>query len=108
MQPRTILLNAAAPPKPVPGAACNGCGVCCVAQPCPLGMLLSGRATGPCAALQWDPAAHHYRCGVLTDPGLWLPALPLPRTWALALARRWIGAGVGCDSDLQATAASPD
>ena len=28
-----------APPKPPEGAPCNGCGLCCLAEPCPLGML---------------------------------------------------------------------
>ena len=38
-----IYLHPAAPAKPAVGAACNGCGVCCAWQPCPLGMLVSGR-----------------------------------------------------------------
>ena len=106
MPPRVILLQPAAPPKPQPGTACNGCGVCCAAQPCPLGALLSRRRTGACLALQWEADQGRYRCGVLADPGRWLPALP--QRWARALAARWIAAGQGCDSDLLAAAASPD
>jgi len=52
--------------------------------------------------LIWDEPGAAYRCGVLAEPGRWLPALPAP--WAQALARRWIAAGRGCDSDLQPTA----
>ena len=99
---RVILLQAAAPPKPAPGQPCNGCGVCCATEPCPLGMVLSRRSRGACRALQWDEAQSLYRCGVLAQPKDWLPAA-LPASWAHALARRWIAAGVGCDSDLQAS-----
>jgi hypothetical protein len=73
-------------------------------------MLLSGRRTGACAALQWDGTTALYRCGALTQPrvvaaqalgrhGDWLagPVAAVLRQ----LARRWIAAGKGCDSDLQ-------
>lgn len=49
-----IHLRVAAPAKPPPGAPCNGCGVCCTAAPCPVGMLVSGRTRGACAALRWE------------------------------------------------------
>jgi len=35
---RTIAIHAAAPAKPALGEPCNGCGVCCAAEPCPVGM----------------------------------------------------------------------
>jgi hypothetical protein len=97
---RVILLHREAPPKPAAGAACNGCGVCCAHEPCPLGMLLSRRRHGACAALQWRDAEGRYACGALADPARWLPWLP--SRLARALARRWIAAGRGCDSTLQA------
>jgi hypothetical protein len=87
--PAVIHIHALAPPKPAVGAACNGCGVCCLAQPCPLGMLVSRRRTGACAALRWDDDAARYRCGLID----------VQRPWRTALARRWIAAGRGCDSD---------
>jgi hypothetical protein len=96
---RVILLHPAAPAKPAEGAACNGCGVCCAAQPCPLGMWISRRTQGACAALAWDETAAAYRCGALTAPQRHLPGLP--RRWAQALVQRWIAAQRGCDSDLQ-------
>jgi hypothetical protein len=102
MPQRVILLQPAAPPKPVPGAACNGCGVCCAAEPCPLGQWLSRRRRGTCAALAWDGAESRYRCAALADAGHWLR--PLPEAWARRLARRWIAAGRGCDSDFEACA----
>ena len=98
MTARIIHIHSAAPPKPAYGAPCNGCGLCCLAEPCPLGMLLSRRRTGACVALRWSEAAQCYRCGVLADP----PDQRVGRALWRVLARRWIGAGQGCDADLAA------
>ncbi len=97
---RTILIHAAAPPKPPMGAACNGCGLCCAHEPCPLGMLLSRRRQGACLALTWDDSQTRYLCGVLAEPRRWLPVLPA--AWARRLAHRWIAAAQGCDADIEA------
>ncbi|MDH0048121.1 hypothetical protein [Comamonas terrigena] len=100
---RIIYLQPAAPPKPAMGAACNGCGLCCLAEPCPLGIWVSRRRTGACKALQWDEAGQHYRCGMVSDPGA---VLGWQQPWAVRLvarlARRWIAAGAGCDADWEA------
>ena len=98
-QHRVIHLHASAPPKPAVGANCNGCGVCCAAEPCPLGMLLSRRLKGACVALRWDEPGARYRCGVVQEPAAYLRLLPA--SWAGRLARRWIAAGAGCDSDVE-------
>jgi len=104
----TIPIHPEAPPKVPLGAACNGCGVCCLFEPCPLGMLLSRRRTGACVALRWE--ADRYRCGALVATREVL-AHNLPRgtrglTPVLApllrrMAGRWIAAGTGCDSSLE-------
>jgi hypothetical protein len=99
--PRVIRIHRDAPPKPAPGAACNGCGVCCLVEPCPLGMLLSRRISGACASLRWSEASRRYECGVLTAVG---HRGGLRRVAALTI-RRWIGAGRGCDSFATATRA---
>lgn len=107
---QTIFIHPAAPPKPPEGAACNGCGVCCLAQPCPVGMLLSRRRRGACQALRWDALQSVYRCGAITEPRAVVQAAlprglqclaPLPAAVLGRLARRWVAAGQGCDSDLQ-------
>ncbi len=116
----TIFVESQAPAKPVWGAACNGCGVCCLVEPCPLGMVLSRRRRGACSALRWDASAAAYQCGALVQPRevlaaamppLLLRLLPwLPKVLR-ALAPRWIAAGKGCDSSLQpdgSTIARPD
>ncbi len=97
-----IHLHRRAPPKPAVGAACNGCGVCCAAEPCPVGMLVFRQRRGPCPALRWheDGNASRYRCGLLTATGEYLRWLPV--RWHARAARflaRRIAAGAGCDSD---------
>lgn len=91
-----------APAKPAEGEACNGCGVCCLAEPCPLGMVWSGRRHGACAALHWSDSALRYECGLVSQPESHLPGAlrwasgPLHR-----IARRMISSGSGCDCSLE-------
>jgi hypothetical protein len=96
-----IHIHPAAPPQPPLGAPCNGCGVCCLAEPCPLGQAVSRKRRGACDALRWDAAQAIYRCGAISDAegvlgSRWRWLAPLLRR----LARRWIAAGVGCDASL--------
>jgi hypothetical protein len=87
-----IHIHADAPLKPGLGAACNGCGVCCLAEPCPIGMLVSWRRRGACRALRWDAQAQRYHCGLLGSQA---------RTLLGRITRRLISAGSGCDSDAE-------
>jgi len=98
-----------APQKPALGVPCNGCGVCCLMEPCPLGVVLSGRRTGACDALRWQAATVQYRCGAITQapevlrirlPGSVHVAVPLLARLLQRLARRWVAAGLGCDCDV--------
>lgn len=89
-QPRIIQIHTEAPAKPAVGAVCNGCGVCCLAEPCPLGVLLTRRLHGACAALRWEGG--RYVCGALAAHPQGL------RGW---LVKRWIAAGQGCDCSLE-------
>lgn len=117
MLPRIIHIQPLAPSKPVLGQPCNGCGVCCLHEPCPLGMLLSGHRRGACTALRWEETLARYRCGAMVQPqevlraalpaGLgWLAPLLLPAL--RRLAGRWIAAGQGCDSSLEVSPAQAD
>ena len=99
MTVRVILLHPDAPAKPRQGGPCNGCGWCCAAEPCPLGMLISRRRRGACAALSWHEAGRQYRCGALQAPERFLPWLP--HAWARPVVRRWIAAARGCDADFE-------
>jgi hypothetical protein len=97
-----ITIHLAAPPKPSLGAPCNGCGVCCAAQPCPVSRLLLGHRTGACPALQWRESEHRYFCGMAIAPANFLRWLP--QGWSAFCGRRfarWIAAGIGCDSDIE-------
>ncbi len=105
-----IRIHVQAPHKPVVGAHCNGCGVCCLAEPCPLGVLLSRTRTGACSALRWSDMLGQYRCGAMVVPRELLEqALPkavhgLARMLSTPLGRwasRWIAAGSGCDCELE-------
>lgn len=97
---RIIYLEPQAPAKPAVAQPCNGCGVCCALEPCPVGAVLSRRRHGACVALRWVPEDSRYRCGLISAPQQHLPALltglaPLVRR----LAHRVISAGSGCDCD---------
>lgn len=111
---QVILIHPDAASKPAPGAPCNGCGVCCLLAPCPLGVVLSGRRHGACVAVRWHEAVGQYRCGALIQPVAVLRhVLPRPlrrlAPWlsrGLApmlarLAKRWIAVGQGCDSTVE-------
>lgn len=108
-----ISIQPEAPSKPIPGAPCNGCGICCLIEPCPLGIVLSKRRHGACVAVQWSESLNLYRCGALNAPEMvlrsllsrhlqgWIPVF----SWALAfVAGRWIAVNQGCDSSVELVA----
>ena len=113
---RVIAIEPLAPSKPAWGVACNGCGLCCLFEPCPLGMVISRRRRGACVALRWLETERRYRCGALAQPervlGELLPRRLSPVAGRLApalrrWAQRWIAPGIGCDSHLSATRIPP-
>ena len=117
MLPRIVHIQALAPPKPALGLPCNGCGVCCLHEPCPLGILLSGRRRGACTALRWEEVRAQYRCGAMLQPREVLgAALPTGLGWLAPvllpvlrqLAGRWIAAGQGCDCSLEVSPGQAD
>ena len=55
------------PPKPRFTEPCNGCGACCNAATCDVGVqFLNAPQQAPCPALEWDGTK--YRCGLITNP----------------------------------------
>ncbi|MFT3857398.1 MAG: hypothetical protein QM742_07855 [Aquabacterium sp.] len=107
---QVIHIHPQAPPKPAVGAPCNGCGVCCLAEPCPVGVLVTRRLKGACKALVWSDRAGRYHCGLLAR------SAPAPGTGGLRLrahqvwlwwVRRMISAGSGCDASLEIDASPP-
>lgn len=102
MREQTIHLHSAAPGKPAVGEPCNGCGVCCALETCPVARLRFWRIAGPCPALEWSAAQQRYHCGLLARPAHYLPYLPAAaEPCARALVHRWIAAGKGCDCDAE-------
>ena len=96
---QTIQIHPDAASKPPQGEPCNGCGVCCAAEPCPVGMVISRKRHGTCKALMWNAAERRYRCGVVSEPQRYVA----PRWfggWLARFAMRMIAAGRGCDCDL--------
>ena len=103
---QVIHIHPEAPPKPPEGAPCNGCGVCCLAEPCPVGMLISRKRQGACDVLRWSGLQGRYVCGLLAegdDGGE--GSAPLWRRLWRAWARRLISAGSGCDASLEVSRA---
>lgn len=97
MDETIIHLHRDAPPKPAEGVPCNGCGVCCALETCPVARLRFLRKAGPCPALEWSEEKSRYHCGLLTRPGHYLPLPQFAAPLARRLLARWIAAGVGCD-----------
>jgi len=97
-----IKIHAAAPAKPALGQPCNGCGVCCSVEPCPLGMVVLRQWRGACHALLWQPQSARYVCGLVQQPAAYLRWLPARLVaWAGRLAARRIAAGQGCDAAIE-------
>ncbi|CAA7622488.1 conserved hypothetical protein [Candidatus Terasakiella magnetica] len=73
--------------------------MCCAAEPCPASILVFRRLRGSCPALTWEEAAGRYWCGLAVDPSRYLRWLPSGFAVLVGrLVRRWIAAGIGCDS----------
>ena len=86
-------------PKPAYGQPCNGCGVCCIAQQCPISTALFGEQER-CPAL--EPAGHGFGCGVITNTAAYVPDLPAWGGQALSDAFAvMLGAGDGCDGQTE-------
>ena len=86
--------------KPPHGRPCNGCGLCCEEEVCVLGRHVLRRAIGPCPALVKGPEGAS--CGLVTAPETYAPVISAiaGRDAASRAAAVLVGAGIGCDSQL--------
>lgn len=87
------------PIKPRFGEACNGCGLCCAAEPGGLALdLMRADPAAACPALEWE--AGRFYCGLIRWASRYLD---LPHDWADAhlgsVFSEALGAGRGCDAD---------
>lgn len=97
----TTNVRAAAARKPKFGTACNGCGLCCLIEPCSLAIeFVTSDTTGPCPALEKED--DRFWCGLLRRPHHYIEELK-EKPWVdgpiqeILLASGAFGAG--CDSD---------
>lgn len=79
--------------KPAYGQPCNGCGLCCLEELCPLGQIVFQRVRGPCPALSASGGA--MVCGLVAEPTRYRPGDAVSLAEAALML---IGAGVGCDA----------
>jgi hypothetical protein len=86
--------------KPTYGGPCNNCGLCCMAQQCPLSSYVFGDKA-LCPALLRPATDGAYSCGLVEKPGLYFDVSEAdelhPRVASIA-ARVLVGVGVGCDA----------
>ena len=95
---RLIELHSHAPAKPDYKAPCNGCGVCCAAEPCPVAHVFLFQRKGRCRALLWQDEMSRYVCGMVVCPDRYVRLIPraLRGSFGRFFATR-IAAGAGCD-----------
>ncbi len=95
---QVIELHLHAPDKPERGAHCNGCGVCCAAEPCPVAYAFLFQFRGRCRALLWREEERRYVCGMAVCPDRYVRLIPAgwrERSGRFFASR--IAAGEGCD-----------
>jgi hypothetical protein len=98
-QTQLIELHPLAPDKPDYGVRCNGCGVCCAAEPCPVAFVFLFQFKGQCRALLWQEDTRRYVCGMVVFPDRYVRLIP--ERWSVRAGRfvaKRIAAGDGCDS----------
>lgn len=83
--------------KPAEGALCNGCGWCCISEPCPIAKEQLG-ATDKCPAL--ERAGDRYACGLITNPSLYLGTPAFGDPLLSQTIGEALGIGRGCDASL--------
>ena len=76
------------PDKPRYLSPCNGCGLCCAVEICPVGKIAFPHASAPCPGLYWDGARTWCKLAVVECAAGMEPII------AEAL-----GIGVGCTMD---------
>lgn len=97
-----IELHRLAPAKPALHAPCNGCGICCAAEPCPVAILFLFQRKGRCHALLWQEDQLRYVCGMVIQPARYSRLIPksISEVMGKFFASR-IAANIGCDSTIE-------
>ena len=88
---------AAGPPrKPPEGDACNGCGLCCAVQLCPLAVEFIPGAAAPCPAMEF--ADSRFWCGLVRRPSRYLGIPASGDRLIRAMVHTALSIGEGCDA----------
>lgn len=83
--------------KPSFGLPCNGCGLCCIVEPCAIAEEYLGITEGPCPALEWHD--DKFRCGMVVRPGHYLGVADFADELLSGLISQALGVGLDCDAD---------
>lgn len=76
------------PPKPLFGSPCNGCGLCCRMEICPIGREAFPGASARCPGMLFDEGRFHCRLVLIEEAAGMEP-----------LIARALGIGRGCCAD---------
>lgn len=82
--------------KPRLGSPCNGCGMCCIVESCPLSVEHFGKLDA-CPAL--EKHGDRYACGLVTNASAYLGSPEFGDAYIGRLVGDALGIGRGCDSD---------
>ncbi len=93
--------------KPAYGSPCNGCGLCCKNELCPLGAFVFNDWKGPCPALHENDG--QFSCGLVNKPETYAPVLTAisGKDAMSKAALHLIGSGAGCDARLDGESNNP-
>lgn len=87
------------PEKPAMGQPCNGCGYCCAAEVCAIGIQAFGEVEAPCPAMQFRDG--RFWCAVIETAAAADPVFGAHMRWVMAIGR---GCDAGTDEESEAFA----
>lgn len=85
--------------KPKLGTPCNGCGACCIAEPCEIAREALGAVSGRCPALEIEGGRAY--CGMVRHPARYMFGEEAPESetgGVSVLFAAALGLGHGCDA----------
>lgn len=88
--------GAGPPRKPPEGAACNGCGLCCAVQLCPLALEFLDAAAAPCPAMEF--ADGRFWCGLARRPSRYFGVPAFSNRMLRPMVHEALSIGEGCDA----------
>lgn len=84
------------PRKPSEGAPCNGCGLCCALQLCPIAIEFIEAAEAPCPAMEY--AGGRFWCGLARYPSRYFGTPASSDRLIRPMVQAELSIGEGCDA----------